>query len=147
MAELPQDLFLAVDHVGIAVADLDQAIEFYESTFGMRVLHREANLQQGVVEAMLQVGEGATLLQLLAPLSSESPIAKFLDHTGPGVQQIAYRVADIAVVCEHLRTRGLRILYKTPRLGTAGSLINFIHPRDAGGVLVELVQPLGEISS
>jgi methylmalonyl-CoA/ethylmalonyl-CoA epimerase len=135
---------LRIDHVGIAVADLDAAVAFYEATFGMRCVHRETNPEQGVAEAMLAVGEDADgpRVQLLAPLSGASPIARFLDRSGPGVQQVAYTVRDVAAAGEALRRRGLRLLYDEPRRGTAGSRINFVHPRDAGGVLVELVEPV-----
>jgi methylmalonyl-CoA/ethylmalonyl-CoA epimerase len=109
-------LFTAIDHVGVAVPDLDAAIAFYRDTFGM---------------------------QLLAPLSEDSTIAKFLDRSGPGVQQVAYRVEDIEAVSRTLRDRGLRLLYDQPRRGTSNSRVNFVHPKDAGGVLVELVQPAG----
>ncbi|MFI5845085.1 methylmalonyl-CoA epimerase [Catenuloplanes sp. NPDC051500] len=134
---------LRIDHVGIAVADLDAAIEFYARVFGMRCVHQETNHDQGVREAMLAVGpepDGGRL-QLLAPLTPESAIATFLDRNGPGVQQVAYTVADVDVAAAVLRERGLRLLYPEPRRGTAGSRINFVHPKDAGGVLVELVEP------
>lgn len=134
-------LFEAVDHVGIAVPDLDAAIEFYTGTLGMRVVHEETNEGQGVREAMVEVAPGGTQLQLLAPLNPESSIAKFLDRSGPGVQQVAYRVKDVEEVSAALRAKGLRLLYDEPRPGTYGSRINFVHPKDAGGVLVELVQP------
>ncbi len=132
-----------IDHVGIAVADLDAAIDFYQRTFGMRCVHIETNEEQGVREAMLAVGpttEGGCV-QLLAPLSPTSTIARFLDRNGPGIQQVAYTVADIDAACAALRERGVRLLYETPRRGTADSRINFVHPKDAGGVLVELVEP------
>jgi methylmalonyl-CoA/ethylmalonyl-CoA epimerase len=132
---------LGIDHVGIAVADLDEAIAFYADTFGMRCVHRETNEEQGVAEAMLAVGSGVSQIQLLAPLTHDSSIGKFLDRHGPGVQQVAYTVADVDAACAALRERGLRLLYDTPRRGTAGSRINFVHPKDAGGVLIELVEP------
>jgi len=133
---------LRIDHVGVAVSDLDEAIAFYERTFGMRCVHQEANEEQGVREAMMAVGPTAEggCVQLLAPLSPESTIAKFLDRNGPGVQQVAYTVSDIDATCAALRERGVRLLYDSPRRGTADSRINFVHPKDAGGVLVELVQ-------
>jgi methylmalonyl-CoA/ethylmalonyl-CoA epimerase len=135
-------LFSAVDHVGIAVSDLDAAIAWYRDVFGMEPVHEEINEEQGVREAMLAVGPDAqTQIQLLAPLRPDSPIAKFLDRSGPGVQQVAYRVGDIEATSSELRARGLRLLYDTAVRGTAGSRINFVHPKDAGGVLVELVQP------
>ncbi len=134
---------LRIDHVGIAVPDLDEAIAFYERVFGMRCAHRETNEEQGVQEAMMSVGPSADggHVQLLAPLTPSSTIAKFLDRSGPGVQQVAYTVADIDAASAALRERGVRLLYETPRRGTAGSRINFVHPKDAGGVLVELVEP------
>jgi methylmalonyl-CoA/ethylmalonyl-CoA epimerase len=130
---------LRIDHVGIAVADLDEAIEFYGRVFGMRCVHTEENPEQGVREAMLAIGDGPDRVQLLAPLTPDSTIAKFLDRNGPGVQQVAYRVTDIDATCAALRERGVRLLYESPRRGTAGTRINFVHPKDAGGVLVELV--------
>ncbi len=139
--EIPEHLFTAIDHVGIAVPDLDEAISFYETAFGMRLAHQEVNEEQGVREAMMAVGESGSSLQLLAPLTAESTIAKFLDRSGPGLQQLAYRVTDVEQVSAILRERGLRLLYDAPRRGTAGSRINFVHPKDAGGVLVELVEP------
>lgn len=137
---------LRIDHVGIAVADLDAAIDFYQRTFGMRCVHTEVNQEQGVKEAMLTVGSSAEggCIQLLAPLTPDSPIAKFLDRRGPGVQQVAYTVKDIDATSAALRERGMKLLYDAPRRGTAGSRVNFIHPRDAGGVLVELVEPAAE---
>lgn len=129
-----------IDHVGIAVADLDEAIAFYSRAFGMKVVHEETNTEQGVREAMLAVGESGSWIQLLAPLSPDTTIAKFLDSRGPGIQQMAYTVTDLAAVSEHLRSQGVRLLYEEPKIGTAGSLINFTHPKDTGGVLIELVQ-------
>lgn len=139
--EIPEHLFTAIDHVGIAVRDLDEAIAFYETTFGMRMVHREVNEEQGVAEAMVAVGDSGSCLQLLAPLTPESTIAKFLDRNGPGMQQLAYRVTDVEQVMAVLRERGVRLLYDAPRRGTSNSRINFVHPKDAGGVLVELVEP------
>ncbi|MDM4720494.1 methylmalonyl-CoA epimerase [Micromonospora sp. WMMA1363] len=132
-----------IDHVGVAVPDLDTAIDFYQRTFGMRCVHTETNEEQGVREAMLAVGPTAEggYVQLLAPLHSKSTIARFLDRNGPGVQQVAYTVTDIDAACAKLRERGLRLLYERPKRGTADSRINFVHPKDAGGVLVELVEP------
>ena len=134
-------LFTAIDHVGVAVADLDAAIAFYRDTFGMQLAHEEVNEEQGVREAMMAVGGSGSHVQLLAPLTPQSTIAKFLDRSGPGVQQVAYRVEDIDKVSATLRERGLRLLYPEPKRGTAGSRVNFIHPKDAGGILVELVEP------
>jgi methylmalonyl-CoA/ethylmalonyl-CoA epimerase len=138
---IPEHLFVAIDHVGVAVPDLDEAVAFYRDTFGMHLVHEETNEDQGVREAMVAVGDSGSCIQLLAPLNEESTIAKFLDRSGPGLQQLAYRVTDLEQVCAILRERGLRLLYDEPRRGTAGSRINFVHPKDAGGVLVELVEP------
>lgn len=137
------DLLLAIDHVGIAVADIDKAKEFYASTFGLHAVHEETNEEQGVREAMLAVGDSGACIQLLAPLHENSTIAKFLDRHGPGIQQLAYRVSDIDAVSATLRGRGMRLLYDEPKRGTSDSRVNFVHPKDAGGVLVELVQPAG----
>jgi len=141
MSQQPAPLFTAIDHVGIAVQDLDAAIAFYRDTYGMRLVHEETNEEQGVREAMMAVGDSGSCVQLLAPLTPQSTIATFLDRSGPGVQQVAYRVEDVAAVSATLRERGMRLLYDEPRRGTAGSRINFLHPKDAGGILVELVQP------
>lgn len=136
-----------IDHVGIAVRDLDEAKEFYARVFGLRVVHEEVNEEQGVREAMLAAGPadgptaGGAQIQLLAPLSDDSPIAKFIDRSGPGIQQMAYTVDDVDAESDRLRAAGLRLLYDQPRRGTANSRINFVHPKDAGGVLVELVEP------
>jgi methylmalonyl-CoA/ethylmalonyl-CoA epimerase len=136
--------FSKVDHVGIAVADLDAAIAFYRDTFGIVSVHEEVNEEQGVREAMLAVGDGSTRIQLLAPLTPDSVIAKFIDRNGPGLQQIALTVADADAAADALRAQGIRVLYETARRGTADSRVNFVHPKDAGGVLIELVQPAAQ---
>ena len=148
MTQLPSvaisDLVTAIDHVGIAVPDLDEAVAWYVGYLGMVETHREVNESQGVHEAMLTVPgdtSGSTSIQLLAPVSADSTIAKFIDRNGPGMQQLAYRVTDIDAISAELRSRGVRLLYDDARHGTSDSRINFIHPKDAGGVLVELVEP------
>lgn len=138
------DLFTHIDHVGVAVPDLDAAIAFYRDVYGMRLLHEEVNEEQGVREAMMGVGDSGSAIQLLAPLSPASTIAKFLDRNGPGIQQMAYRVTDIDAVSATLRERGVRLLYDTPKRGTSNSRVNFVHPKDAGGILVELVEPASD---
>lgn len=130
-----------IDHVGIAVADLDAAIAFYENSYGMRCVHVEVNKEQGVREAMMEVGDSGSYIQLLMPLDPDTTIGRFLDRSGPGIQQMAYRVDNIDEVSDHLRSEGLRLLYDTPKSGTAGSRVNFIHPKSSGGILVELVEP------
>jgi methylmalonyl-CoA/ethylmalonyl-CoA epimerase len=144
--QIPEHLFTAIDHVGIAVPDLDEAVRFYDETFGLKEIHREVNEEQGVAEAMLQVGETDSKIQLLAPLTPASTIAKFLDRNGQGIQQLAYRVTDLEQVMAVLTERGVRLLYDAPRRGTSDSRVNFVHPKDAGGVLVELVEPAKEAS-
>jgi methylmalonyl-CoA/ethylmalonyl-CoA epimerase len=139
--DVPAHLFTAIDHVGVAVPDLDAAITFYEEVYGMRMAHRETNEEQGVQEAMMAVGDSGSHIQLLAPLNEKSTIAKFLDSKGPGIQQMAYRVTDLDAVDAILRERGMRLLYDEPKRGTSNSRVNFIHPKDAGGILVELVEP------
>ena len=144
MTELADQLadpgILGIDHVGLAVADLDTAIAFHTGVLGGLLTHRETNEDQGVEEAMIGYGAGAQI-QLLAALTPGSTIARFLDRNGPGLQQLAYRVDDLDAVSERLRATGLRLLYESGRRGTAGSRVNFVHPKDAGGVLVELVEP------
>jgi methylmalonyl-CoA/ethylmalonyl-CoA epimerase len=138
---LAAGLVTAIDHVGVAVSDYQGAVDFYQRVFGMRLVHEEVNDEQGVREAMLAVGDSGSCVQVLAPLTPDSTIARFLDRSGPGLQQVAYRVEDLDAVSATLRARAVRLLYDAPRRGTAGSRINFVHPRDAGGVLVELVEP------
>jgi len=135
----------AVDHVGIAVPDLDVAIAFYRDNFGLEVAHEEVNEEQGVREAMLHApgDHGGTAIQLLAPLNEDSTIAKFIGRSGPGLQQLAYRVSDVDLAADVLRGNGLRLLYDKAKRGTSNSRVNFVHPKDAGGVLIELVEPAG----
>jgi methylmalonyl-CoA/ethylmalonyl-CoA epimerase len=130
-----------IDHVGIAVADLDAAIALYEKAFGMRCVHTEVNAEQGVREAMMEVGTSGSYVQLLSPLNPDTTIGRFLEKSGPGIQQMAYRTDDLDALSAQLRAEGMTLLYDEPRTGTAGSRVNFIHPKSAGGVLVELVEP------
>ncbi len=142
--DIPAHLFTGIDHIGVAVPDIDEALALYRDVYQMTVLHQEINADQGVREVMVGIAgtdAGAPCLQLLAPLDQDSPIAKFMERSGPGLQQLAFRVTDVEAVSTVLRDRGLRLLYDEPRRGTAGSRINFVHPKDAGGVLVELVAP------
>jgi methylmalonyl-CoA/ethylmalonyl-CoA epimerase len=137
----------AIDHVGIAVPDMDDAIAFYRDVLGLELYHEEINEAQGVREAMMRPAggaPGATAVQLLAPLSPDTTIGKFLDRKGPGVQQLAYRVTDIDAATEALRAKGMRVMYETAAHGTANSRCNFVHPKDTGGVLIELVEPAPE---
>jgi methylmalonyl-CoA/ethylmalonyl-CoA epimerase len=138
---LATTLVTGLDHVGIAVADLDAAIAWYHDHLGMILVHEEVNDDQGIREAMLAVPGTSAQLQLMAPLDETSTIAKFMDKRGPGIQQMAVRVSDLDRICEQLHEQGVRLVYEAPRRGTANSRINFIHPKDAGGVLIELVEP------
>ncbi|HEY0238507.1 MAG TPA: methylmalonyl-CoA epimerase [Friedmanniella sp.] len=134
---------VALDHVGLAVPDLDVAIRLHTDVLGLVLVHREVNERQGVAEAMLAAPAGGAEVQLLAPLHEGSVIARFLSRAGPGLQHLAYRVVDVDVACAVLRSRDVRLLYDQPEAGTRGSRINFVHPKDAGGVLVELVETPG----
>lgn len=141
---IPSDLVVAIDHVGIAVPDFDAAVSWWSTAMGMTNTHEEVNEEQGVREAMLAPQQGApggAMIQILAPLNEQSTIAKFIDRNGPGLQQMAVRVTDIDAVMTHLAGIGVRVLYHEPKRGTANSRINFVHPKDAGGVLLELVEP------
>jgi methylmalonyl-CoA/ethylmalonyl-CoA epimerase len=136
-------LVTAIDHIGIAVADLDAAITWYHDHLGMILVHEEVNDDQGIREAMLSVPgapKATAQIQLMAPVDDSSAIAKFLDKRGPGIQQMAVRVCDLDSLSKRLRSQGVRLVYEAARRGTANSRINFIHPKDAGGVLIELVE-------
>ena len=132
-----------LDHIGLAVTDLEAAVTLHTEGFGLRVEHRETNADQGVVEVMLTAsaaGAPTTQLQLVAPLDESSPVHRFLSRRGPGLHHLAYAVNDVRTASSVLLRRGLRLLYDAPRAGTRGSLINFVHPKDTGGVLIELVE-------
>jgi methylmalonyl-CoA/ethylmalonyl-CoA epimerase len=134
------DYLTQLDHVGIAVADLTAAVEFYQNTLGMIEIHREENQEQQVAEVMLQPKAGGALIQLLAPLSPTSAIAKFIEKRGVGMQQLAFSVTDVEEVAAAARAANIRVLYDSAKRGTNNSKINFLHPADCGGVLIELVQ-------
>lgn len=132
------DTLIGLDHIGIAVPNLDSGIEQWQQ-LGLTLSHQEINAEQRVAEAMMDIPSGVSI-QLLAPTDDDSTIAKFLDRQGPGLQQIAFAVTDINKAMELLKNAGIRVLYEAAKTGTSGSSINFIHPKDMGGVLVELVQ-------
>ena len=132
---------VGMDHVGIAVPDLDEALTFYVGQMGLRLTHREVNPEQLIEEAMLADAGSGVALQLIAPTHSDSAIARFLDKRGPGLQQIAYRVHNIDTACAAATAAGLRLVYDSPCTGTLASRINFIHPASTGGMLIELVEP------
>jgi methylmalonyl-CoA epimerase len=129
----------AIDHTGIAVARLDEAIPFYHDVLGLSVVHREALAEQGVDAAILEVGDSH--VELIAPLSAESSVARFLDRHGPGLHHLAYRVRDIDAAIAALRDAGARLIDSQPRIGVRGSRVAFVHPSATGGVLTEIVEP------
>lgn len=142
--DIPHEYVVCLDHVGIAVPDLDEAVEFYRKAFGWVNHHQETNEEQGVTEAMIGpkgLKETEGMLQLLAPLNEESTIAKFIEKKGPGLQQMCLRTHHLDELSAYLREQGIRLLYPEPKIGTGGARINFVHPKDAGGVLLELTEP------
>jgi methylmalonyl-CoA/ethylmalonyl-CoA epimerase len=139
-------VFTRIDHVGIAVRDLEQSAQFYESTFGLTVVSRETNEAQGVREAMLVVADGpngGSYVQLLEPLAEDTPVGKFLARNGEGVHHIGYGVDDVAAALADLSGKGVRLVDERPRHGSMGASIAFLHPKSVGGVLTELVQAAG----
>jgi methylmalonyl-CoA/ethylmalonyl-CoA epimerase len=132
-------MFARVDHIGVAVADLDAAIALHEDAYGMVVSHREVVAEQGVEAVLLDVGENH--VELLRPLSEETPVGRFLARRGPGLHHVAYQVADVQATLATLRERGLRLIDEEPRNGIRGSRVAFLHPASSGGVLTEIVQP------
>jgi methylmalonyl-CoA/ethylmalonyl-CoA epimerase len=131
-------VIVEIDHVGIAVHDLDAAVERYRRTLGVEPSHRELVDDQGVEEVLFAVG--TSFIQLLGALGPDTPVGTFLAKRGPGVHHIAYRVDDVATSLSHLRNEGVRLVDEAPRRGSRGTLIAFVHPKDMEGVLVELVQ-------
>jgi methylmalonyl-CoA epimerase len=127
-----------LDHVGIAVADLEEAVEHYRRTLGLEPVHRERVEDQGVEEVLFRVG--TSYVQLLGALGPETPVGRFLASRGPGVHHVAYRVRDVRAALAHLRAEGVPLIDETPRPGSRGTTIAFVHPKGMGGVLVELVQ-------
>ena len=127
-----------IDHVGIAVADLDEAVEHYRRTFGIEPMHRERMVDQGVEEVLFAVG--ASYVQLLGALGPQTPVGRFLERRGPGVHHVAYRVESVADALDDLRANGIPLVDEEPRPGSRGTRIAFVHPKGVGGVLVELVE-------
>jgi methylmalonyl-CoA/ethylmalonyl-CoA epimerase len=132
-------MFLRIDHIGIAVDDLDDALRLYSEKIGMREQHRETVEDQGVEAVLLEIGEGH--VELLVPLGPETAVGRFLERHGPGVHHVAYRTDDIESALESLREVGLRLIDEQPRIGIRGSRVAFVHPKSTGGVLTELVEP------
>jgi methylmalonyl-CoA epimerase len=132
-------LFARVDHIGIAVEDLDAAVALHERDYGMALVHREVIDEQGVEAVLLDVGENH--VELLRPLREDTPVGRFLASRGPGLHHVAYQVGDVDSTLAQLRERGLRLIDETPRTGIRGSRVAFLHPAASGGVLTEIVQP------
>jgi methylmalonyl-CoA/ethylmalonyl-CoA epimerase len=135
-------MFGRIDHVGVAVTDLDAAIALYESSYGMALVHRETVAEQGVEAVLLDVGENH--VELLSPLGDDTPVGKFLAKKGPGLHHVAYQVADIEATLSSLNAAGLRLIDSEPRTGIRSSRVAFLHPASTGGVLTEIVQPAGD---
>jgi methylmalonyl-CoA/ethylmalonyl-CoA epimerase len=134
-------LFGRIDHIGVAVADIDAAIALYEGSFEMRLAHRETVASQGVEAALLDVGEGH--VELLAPLGSDTPVGKFLERRGEGLHHVAYAVSDIDASLRQVAAAGIELIDSEPRVGIRGSRVAFLQPRSTGGVLTEIVEPEG----
>ena len=132
-------MFARIDHVGVAVEDLDASIALYEKTYNMELVHRETVTEQGVEAVLLDVGENH--VELLAPLGPDTPVGKFLAKKGPGLHHVAYQVQDIDATLAALKDAGLRLIDPTPRIGIRGSRVAFLHPAATGGVLTEIVEP------
>jgi len=132
-------MFARVDHIGVAVEDLDAAIGLYRDTYGMELVHREVVEQQGVEAVLLDVGENH--VELLAPLGPDTPVGRFLASRGPGLHHVAYQVGDIAAALARLREQGVRLIDEQPRVGIRRSRVAFVHPKATGGVLTEIVEP------
>jgi len=137
-------MLLRIDHVGIACRSLEAAIERYTSVFGLAVVSRETNAEQGVREAMLATSEGSSYVQLLEPLGDDTPVGRFLARRGEGLHHVGYAVPDVVAALETIGGRGVRLIDRRPRHGSMGASIAFLHPADLGGVLTELVQPRGD---
>jgi methylmalonyl-CoA epimerase len=132
-------VFGAIDHVGVAVSDLEAAISLYEESFGMELVHREVVSEQGVEAVLLDVGDSH--VELLKPTGPDTPVGKFMSARGEGLHHVAYRVADIDAALEQLQERGVRLIDKTARTGIRSSRVAFLHPKSTGGVLTEIVEP------
>ncbi len=134
-------MFGRIDHIGVAVEDLDGALGLYEQSFEMELAHRETVESQGVEAVLLDVGDGH--VELLRPLGPETAVGKFLDRKGPGLHHVAYAVEDIDATLERLAAAGLELIDREARTGIRGSRVAFLHPRSTGGVLTEIVEPAG----
>jgi methylmalonyl-CoA epimerase len=135
-------MFSRIDHIGVAVAEIEPALEIYRDRFELQVAHREVVAEQGVEALLLDVGENH--VELLAPLGEDTPVGRFLAKQGPGLHHVAYQVADIEQTLAQLKAAGMELIDERPRTGIRGSRVAFMHPRSSGGVLTEIVQPAGE---
>lgn len=135
-------MFDEIDHIGIAVEDLDAALKIYEQQFEMRIQHRETVEAQGVEAVLLHIGGGH--IELMRPLGPDTPVGKFLEKRGPGMHHVAYRVTDVQAELDRLKALGLELIDETPRTGIRGSTVAFIHPQSASSVLTEIVTPAEE---
>lgn len=134
-------MFNRIDHIGVAVDDLDAAINLYENVLGMKLVHRETVTEQGVDAVLLDVGENH--VELLSPLADDTPVGRFLAKNGPGLHHVAYQVSDIEQALAALAAEGVRLIDETPRIGIRGSRVAFVHPKSSGSVLTEIVEPAG----
>jgi methylmalonyl-CoA epimerase len=132
----------AIDHVGVAVEDLNDAVALYQDALGMTLVHRETVVQQGVEAVLLDIGDSH--IELLAPLEPETAVGRFLARRGPGLHHVAYRVADVESTLRQLAAAGMRLIDEHPRQGIRNSRVAFVHPASTGGVLTEIVQPAAE---
>jgi methylmalonyl-CoA/ethylmalonyl-CoA epimerase len=132
-------VFTRVDHIGVAVEDIDAALQLYERDYEMTLVHREVVSSQGVEAVLLDVGENH--VELLAPLGPDTPVGRFLAKRGPGMHHVAYQVTDIEAALASLRDAGVRLIDEQPRTGIRNSRVAFLHPKSSGGVLTEIVQP------
>ncbi len=132
-------MLTAIDHVGVAVEDIDAALALYRDNLGMELVHRETVTEQGVDAALLDIGDGH--IELLAPLGPDTAVGKFLDRRGPGLHHVAYRVESVQDTLQACAAAGMRLIDETPRTGIRGSRVAFLHPASTGGVLTEIVQP------
>jgi methylmalonyl-CoA epimerase len=138
-------VFSRIDHIGVAVQEIEPALELYRDSFHLEMVHREVVEEQGVEAVLMDVGENH--VELLAPLGPETPVGRFLAKQGPGLHHVAYQVPDIDATLAALRQAGLALIDEQPRTGIRGSRVAFLHPRATGGVLTEIVQPAAAVGS
>lgn len=138
-------MFSRIDHIGVAVEEIEPALELYRDGFQLEVAHREVVEEQGVEAVLLDVGENH--VELLAPLSPDTPVGKFLAKQGPGLHHVAYQVSDIDATLHALKQAGMQLIDQQPRIGIRGSRVAFMHPRATAGVLTEIVEPAAGVGA